>query len=315
MYPSRSGFWYSLRNDRMLFLTCLMIALIFWIFVKLSDEYRSEVQVALQYYTPDDRMFAAKPADRVEVLLRGTGWELLPIHLRKGVSTQIDLRSQQSDLVFEVSIREIVQRQLGVGIEVLNIEPNTLRFQLEAIAEKRVLLQPSLDLHFSDDYHLRRPPTLSPDSILVRGPVSLIDSIAFWVTDTLRLQNLKSDYSAKIGVRQDSENLVVVEPVVVNIRCEVEPVVEKTLFVPVQVLNAPDSVRIFPSSIRITFVVGMSRFDSLKVSDFELVADLQDVEVSSRNTLIPVSMLRKPADVRGVRYSPQMVEMLIQISE
>lgn len=315
MYPSRSGFWYSLRNDRTLFLTCLMIALIFWIFVKLSDEYRTEIQVTLEYDTPDNLMFAATPTTRADALLRGSGWELLPIYARKGTITQIDLRNQQSDLVFEMSIREVVQRQLGVGLEVLNVEPNTLNFQLEAIAEKRVPLRPSLDLHFSDDYHLRKPPALSPDSVLVRGPASLIDSVAFWVTDTLRLENLKSDYADKIGVLQDPDKLLLVEPRIVDIRCEVEPVVEKTLFVPVQVRNAPDSVRIFPSSIRITFVVGMSRFDSLKVTDFELVADLKEVEISSSNTLIPVSMLRKPADVRGVRYSPQMVEMLIQLSE
>ena len=56
---------------------CMGIALIFWIFIKLSQEYTAEKQVLFNFQIPSDKAFTKAPPNDLKVDLVGTGWDLM----------------------------------------------------------------------------------------------------------------------------------------------------------------------------------------------------------------------------------------------
>jgi hypothetical protein len=311
---SRSGRWSRLRNDQTLFLICLLIALTFWLFVKLSDEYETELQISLKFECPPTLIFSSAPPAYGHALIKGSGWNLLSNYLKnRNHSVYINLSSQPSPGRVTVQLNEQSRLNLGGNFKVLALAPNSIELLLDSLERRKLPLHAPLQLQFFDGYHLKQPPLLEPDSVWVQGPATIVRELTSWETDTLKYNQLKSDHSATVAVRKPDNPTVEVDPARVDVSLQVEPVVEQSLFIPVKVLNAPNRYRVFPASIRLTFVVGMSRMGSIQASDFELTADVKDLVVSSDNTLVPLNLTRKPDAARGIRYSPQVVEVILQL--
>lgn len=309
---SRSGRWSKLRNDRTLFLICLLIALTFWLFVKLSDEYETELPVSLKIECPPALILSYPPPAYGQALVKGTGWNLFYNYLKnRKHSIFIDLNSQQKPGRVTVQLNEQSRLNLGGNLKVLALTPNSVHLLLDSLERRILPLHAPLQLQFFDGYHLKQAPLLDPDSVWVQGPASIVQELTSWETDTLRFRQLKSDHRATVNVRKADSPTVTVEPEEVEVKLQVEPIVEQSLFIPVTVLNAPNRYRVFPASVRLTFVVGMSRINSIQASDFELTADVKDLIMSSDNTLVPLNLTRKPDAARGIRYSPQVVEVIL----
>ncbi|MBK7410763.1 MAG: hypothetical protein IPJ40_23545 [Saprospirales bacterium] len=156
------------------------------------------------------------------------------------------------------------------------------------------------------------PLTLTPDSVLVTGPVSLLDKLDYWPTDTGRIGPLKTNYTQVIPLARNPERVLKLGVASTTLNLEVEPVVEKTIYyVPVMVSNAPDSIRIFPASVTIYCVVGMNRYSTLGAVDFTVEADLGGIAPNSQQNTVPLNLTCAPDFVKNVRFSPQSVEFFI----
>ena len=92
----------------------------------------------------------------------------------------------------------------------------------------------------------------------------------------------------------------------------VEAYTEKSLFVPVELKNAPsDSLKVFPDKIKVSFVVGLSQYDSVHYTDFHLVADLKSISLEKGNNAVPVNLTAMPESVNNVVLSRKSVEFFI----
>ena len=92
----------------------------------------------------------------------------------------------------------------------------------------------------------------------------------------------------------------------------VEAYTEKSLFVPVQLKNAPsDSLKVFPDKIKVSFAVGLSMYDSVHYTDFELVADLKASSLEKGKNTVPVELLAQPEAVKNIVLSRNAVEFFI----
>ena len=70
-------------------------------------------------------------------------------------------------------------------------------------------------------------------------------------------------------------------------------------------------MRVFPQLIRLTCVVGLSRFDSISAEDFEIAVQIPDAAKNASGLPGHTAVLelsKKPDFVERVRFSPQSVE-------
>ncbi|MEM6698721.1 MAG: hypothetical protein AAF599_10020, partial [Bacteroidota bacterium] len=100
-----------------------------------------------------------------------------------------------------------------------------------------------------------------------------------------------------------------IEPLIIEANISVEKYTDKKFFVPVEIKNAKDSIKIFPKQIQLSVTVGVSAYDDLNAKDFTAEIDLSKAVEGSNN--IPISITKQPESAQQIHFSPKAVEYFI----
>lgn len=309
---NKRSFAIDFRQDRAILMICIGIALIFWLLVKLSQTYTSDKAVELSFRTPEDLAFREAPPQDVMIELEGTGWDLLfEYFASSAVPLQYDLVDRRELVLSRNSLRSDLQDQLFSGdLRITDINYDRIELVLEDRVTRRVPIRLRARLTFAPEHQLRRPVGLSPDSVAVTGPVSLLDSIAYWPTDSLVMTSLKSSLKTDVSLKKPPREISL-DPRSVQAIISTEQFTQKSLFVPLTVKNAPDSIQVFPRQIAVTCVLGLSQYEKVNRDAFQFAIDLADVDLQSENNSVLIEMLERPDSVRNIQFTPKAAKYFI----
>lgn len=299
-------------EDRAILLTCIAIALVFWVLVKLSQTYRTVWEVGLEFRIPDKKAMISPPPRRLEVEIEGTGWELMYEYLIHGVPhLTYDLNVATDQFVNRGQLRNDIMRQMAAAdIKVIEVNFDQISLELEDKISRKIPIRLSSALEFAPEYALQTPPVLQPDSVTVSGPATLIGTYFEWPTDTLRLTNLQAPKTVNVKLALPPQG-VQLDISTSSVSLEVEQFTEKSVFVPLTVKNGRDSLKFFPDRFKLTCVVGLSRYNELTANNFTLEVDLKDIQLNESDNSMPVVLTRKPDFVRNIHFTPASVEFFI----
>lgn len=304
---------FKLQEDRAILLSCFGIALVFWILVKLSQEYTSQKQVSFTYLAPEELALANIPPTDVYATLKGTGWNLMfeylanstiPVHFDINEAGEVNLNRAQlrAELLSALASKEL---------DITEINYDEVNLRAEEKTTKKVPVRYRLQLGFAPEHHLSAPLQINPDSVSLTGAVSVLDNFNSWPTDTLDFLELTNSVSMMIHLQKPPPEIQLSSREA-ELTIPVEAYTEKSLFVPVQLKNAPsDSLKVFPDKIKVSFAVGLSRYDSVHYTDFELVADLKASSLEKGKNTVPVELLAQPEAVKNIVLSRNAVEFFI----
>jgi ASC-1-like (ASCH) protein len=104
-----------------------------------------------------------------------------------------------------------------------------------------------------------------------------------------------------------------VYPKTVQVNVPVDEFTEKTLQIPVKLINNRNyyNVRIFPQKVKITFVTSLSDYPDMDEAFFEATADL-DLWQEHGYTVLPVKLKRIPPYCRIVKIEPAILDFIIK---
>ena len=291
---------------------CIGIALVFWLLVKLSQTYTSDKAVELSFRIPDDLAFRQAPPQDVVIELEGTGWDLLfEYFASSAVPLQYDLLDRRGLVLSRNSLRSDLQDELFSGdLRITDINYDRIELTLEERVTRKVPIHLHSRLTFAPEHQLRGPVRLAPDSVAITGPVSLLDSIAFWPSDSLIMTSLKSSIQANLPLQKPPREISL-RPQVVKAQISMEQFTQKSLFVPLTVQNAPDSIQVFPRQIAVTCVLGLSQYEKVNSANFQFVIDLAEVEVAAENNSVLIEMTEQPDSVRNIQFTPRAAKYFI----
>ncbi|MEM1320419.1 MAG: YbbR-like domain-containing protein [Bacteroidota bacterium] len=297
------------KSDRAILIICISIALIFWLLVKLSQSFNAMHQCEIQYELPEGKTFASLPPSKINSQLYGRGWDLLSYYFsgtHSIINFQLDNQSSQT-----ISSSQLKDRIRGgvASVEVIELDIDYITIALEDELSRKVPVRLNQELSFAADFQARQAIVLNPDSISITGPQTIIDTIDFWPTVPLILTDLKSSTREVVElVMPKVGSALRIKPTATEAQIEVEQFTQASLFVPITIKNAPDSLRIFPDKIKLNCIVGLSQYKSLKSKLFTLEADLQGIPLNAQNNTVPLNLIQQPEFVRQVNFSPKAVE-------
>ncbi|HQU59037.1 MAG TPA: hypothetical protein PLU64_07570 [Saprospiraceae bacterium] len=288
------------------------IALIFWLLVKLSQTYQTQRPISFELEIPQEKALTELPPADMVAELEGSGWDLLFDYFsHPTVSLVYDMQDVSRLHLNRGQLRNDIAHELRTNdIKVLEINYDNVLLELEDRNSKTVPIIIQRRLSFAPEHHLKAPIGLKPDSVRISGPNSLIDSIHFWPTDSLILKNLKSSSTVILHLQQPNRE-VLLSANMVEAKIEVEPFTEKTMYVPLVVKNAPDSLRIFPDKITVTCKLGLSKYDSVSYRDFIAEADLSGISPNAPNNTVPILITQQPDFTRNLQYTPKSAKFFI----
>ncbi len=305
-----------------IFLAFLVISTGFWFLNALRKDYTATLNYPVRFVNvPENTMLPEEMRNKISLKVRAGGFVILRYQLS---NTFLPLTFDVSDMkswasgnekgVYTIT-REGHNRivgQLSQGMELIDIDPDTLFVPLLEKGTAKVPIKIRTQLSFEKQFLQAGPILLEPDSIDVFGPKLIIDTLKFIEARPLVYENLADTVSAMVGLNLPPEIKSPVRRVAAIV--PVEPFTELNFSVPLRVNGLPDSLRIktFPSEINISFRVGMSKYEKTDKRMFRAVVDLDQVFKEDRPDRLKVRLERFPEHVESLSFSPIFVEYLLE---
>lgn len=294
-------------SERRVLLLCMGLSLLVWFFVKMSQQYESRGALRLEYRLPMGHVFAEQPLSTMPFKFSGTGWKLLKMSvLRQKPSLVFKLSVAPKQIISRSDISKKIEEELRLNL--LELGQDNLAISLDSLFFKKVKIELDTAISFENGYFFREDIRLSPDSILVFGALQLLEKITAIKTEPLKMKCPEKDFTKGLRILNPQPELLQLSAKETEVFMPVEQYTEKSLAVPVMVLNERDSVRLLPGVVELQCVVGISRYKELKPSDFRVVAVIGNEDATST---VPLTLVRQPAWVKSARIAPQSVEYLI----
>ncbi len=306
------------RSRRFNITVCILASIVFWLSIKLSATYSTLEPIELDYRLPSGLAFAQDPPRVLEANVSATGWELLAQNFRQRdrriLIDSLDMRANPDGII---SIRRAVAEAFNAeGLRVNAMTNERVVVRTEQVAYKSVPLQLVADLHYAPGFSNARAPLLTPDSVVVSGPASVLETIDFWPSDTVKARGVQGELKVVGLVAQPTTTSLRVQPSQFEMQLTAEQFTEKRVYVPVKVLglNAKDSVTLFPRQVLVSCAVGLSDYESVTPSDFELEVNLEGVPLD-KQIEVPVLVVESPEEVTRVRVTPRKVEVYVRAKQ
>jgi YbbR domain-containing protein len=204
----------------------LALAILAWTFISLDRERESErpIVASVQYNIPD-HLVVLDPVETVNIRLSGPESSfggLDPFD----VFVVVDL-TDESEGPTEINLTPSeVRRPSNLNLRVTSIEPNALTLDLDRVSNE---LRP-VEVRFGGEPAAGAvvgQPTIVPESVMVRGPSSILRQVEFVQTRALDLTGHAIDFSESVLLRSPDPLITVIEPSFVSV------------MVPLAIPNAP----------------------------------------------------------------------------
>jgi hypothetical protein len=282
------------------------LAFVFWLLQALGKEHVDELQYRLEWTdAPAGMVVVNRLPEEARFRLRASGWKLLSSWF-KGRTVRLDLaRYGRSNLLLTDRNLELFSRDLPRDVTLLDVEPDSIRIDLDPLAEAHLPLVWRGDWTYGSGFGPSAPIALSSDSVAVQGPSRVVDTLRRWPVNVPKHQALVEDRSGVLPLEGLKALNLQVQPERIEYRVPVEAYTEGTLTVPLS-WNRDTLWRFLPGRVELRFQAPLSQFDAISVGDFRL----EPVGEPVNGQPIALTVLRAPEWTRNLRWTPKEVECL-----
>ncbi|WP_183567363.1 YbbR-like domain-containing protein [Mucilaginibacter sp. SP1R1] len=298
------------------FFTCLVVAVLAWIFTTLSNVYNYPVQEVLTYKNaPQKRAFHSLQPDTVKATVQGSGWQMIFSSMNgpsKPITIDLATLENRNFVVLSSQLKQININKETTQ-QIISIDPDTLYFDFSNRLVKKVPVLALLGIKYRKQFAISGNMVIKPAYVTVSGPTDRLKEIISWKTDSLLARDVSESINTRINLQSVKEGNLNVYPKTVQVIIPVDEFTEKTLDIPVKLINNHnyDNVKVFPQRVKVTFTTALSRYPDMTEDLFEATADLdlwRDHDYSS----LPVKLTRVPPFCKIVKVSPGNIDFIIK---
>lgn len=314
---------FSFRKKLYVFLICFFISFLFWMLIKLSLEY-TEVQKYPVVYTniPRGKVVMNNLDSMFTLNLKSKGFKIFsnmiffkPLSISVDVASLIRKRNNPNEdyYIATSDLYHVIGKQIHYPNNVISVTPDTVYFRLEKVFSKKLPVKIKLNLSCAQQYEFTDSIRIKPDSVLVSGPFSIIDTIKFIETTTKTLSNLSSNQVLSLEfMKKYNDCKLTISPSAAKVFIPVEKFTEATVELPINIGNNSNNynVRTFPEKVKVTYLVSLNNFKNVKPDMFTAVADISK-SYSVKSKKLKVDVVKFPSYVKIRKIDPEKIEYIL----
>ena len=311
------------------FTICLIIAALIWLLIKLSEQYSSTIKYPFEFVNlPDDKVMIEKSDSTLLLEIKIHGFNLISTkYFKKQPILKIDYKKLRTKTINPntcvryIETSQLIKKtssQLKSSSELLSISPDTIFFKFENLIQKKLPIQLNLTINNKQQYHLYSPVKYSPDSVVVKGPYSVVSNLKYVKTKKLSLNNIIADKKFKMDIQKPFNNsFVSLSKSKINVEIDVEEFTEANFEIPVyyvsknkQTEKINSRIKTFPEKVKVIFLVALKDYKTINKEMFTASIDYEDISAKG-NRLLKVELTKFPEKVIISRIEPDVVEYII----
>ena len=323
LLKNRGSIKFTLNRRLLTFFFFLLLSVLFWFLTALNKDYETIISYPIRYIKiPRELVLINNATKQLDLNVKSRGFALLRLKMQTRISPLVlDVNSFSLNTVPGKSpiilylvtnlIIEKLQQQLTSEIKINSVIPDTLILQLTERYTKTAAVKLNIALEFERQHMQVGKLKITPDSVSVSGPENFIDTLSSVSTIPKKITGLRKNTELELDLVPIDKLEFSTQEVVVNV--PVEKFTEESIKIPIEVINIPDSLflRTFPTSIEITYRVGLSDYKKVSEHMFMAVLDYSTKDSSIGNKLT-VYLVKVPEFVQVTNFYPKNVEYIIE---
>ena len=296
------------------FLFFLLLSFTFWTSTKLSNTYIVEESFSIIWINIPNGIIPSSENQQMNVSISASGIEILIYRL---INKSINISLSQADFSREKGLVDLrgqeffIQKQFFENTKLNILNPLFLEFKFSRLEEKVFTVVPQIEINLRAGYLIDSSLKVTPDSILVRGPKSILDTLNSIQSESIIADDLYENFRKKISLRSIPE--IQLSESKVTVEVAVSRYTEKEFLLNIEVINLPlgTRVKLFPPKAKVRVTLPLSVLRTIKASDFNLVVDYNNIFKDAEKKL-DLIMIRRPSSVKKVILEPKKVNYLIR---
>ncbi len=289
-----------------------LFSVILWVSISLSNDFYATFEFPVKLIDfPEGYTTGSLSQQKISVKVKGKGWKLISVILSSEANYVIPVGKKIGKRSINLYNFLVENQWLTSDNEVINISPDTLSFFVEKISYKKLPVKPELNLNFKDGYGLASKIIVEPDSVVVFGPTSYLNSLDYIPTENIDYSNLNSKRTEIIplknifGMRYAHKN--------VNVTLDIQKIVDKNIVnVLVKILDVPRdrNVLLLPNRINIGVRGGIDVLGKLDTSEVNAFVNYREVVLDTLGSVPPHVEL--PENTTLLYFKPERLKYIIK---
>lgn len=303
----------GIRADWKALFFCVLAACTFWFFKAMNRDYSDVIAYPVRIEYDKQKFIPLAPLpDKVQISVKGYGWNLLRKSMGIGASPILYYPANlpQRKFIIASELRPYILNQLG-DISLNYILEDTLFLRFDNLGLKKVkVLVDTASISLVPSYHITSPVMVSPDTVVFKGPSTLLEMVPDSIYIKIPKVDIKEDYEGKIKIPDQGYdpriNLVNKE---VKVRFSVQEFEKESRTLYAQPVNFPadSSLIMFDPKVIITYYVSQEDRSKIQDQDFKVVLDLTKLDLKD-STIVP-GLVKVPPFIRDYYLTPYAVKV------
>lgn len=304
-------------KEALIFFCFILLAFGFWLLQSLQQEYEIDIKIPVKYKNmPPDISFTELPPEAITVKVKDKGSVLLNYSFGRSfapIEANMKTLPAKTDklVISQNEIESDIKKQLIATTSLLNFEPQHIHVAYSKRAQKEIpvvfkgTVQTIAGFKISDDI------SIVPHSINVYANDVVLDTLK--EVKTVYTEIKKGNKTITRTVQLEKISGATLEPTSVTVTIPIEEYTEKTLEIPVICTDLPHhyTLRTFPSAVKVSCSVPLSRFKDISADDFEIRIAFADLEQNASGTLA-LQLSKKPNGINAITISPDRIEFILE---
>ena len=305
------------------FLICLLISLLIWFLIKLTEQYSTEVQYPVKFINiPEGKILTNKVDSLVKFGIEERGFDLIGLKwFTRKRPFEIDLnklglKKQGDKYIACLNTSQWAQeitRKLNVEGNLKYVFPDTIFFRFENRYSKKIPVKSDISVSCKKQYFVYDSVRLNPDSVIITGLKSIIDTISFIKTVSKKYSETDQTVDEKIALSKNFvSKQISLNKEEINIYIPVEKYTESEIEIPVTLKNKKDNLRIklFPDRVKVFFMIALKDFNKISSENFSCSVDLSEI-IENKDKKLRVILDSSPKFCKIIRIEPPEIDCLI----
>lgn len=211
-------------------LSALALALLLWVHVATNKLYEYQLVLPVKVINiPKGLILLSEPPSEVDIKLKATGKQLILLSAQDP-----EMFINAADYKPGVYEHDITTPQVGNALnrsyeDVEVISPKTLILKFDRLAERKLPVISSVKAEAAEGFAIVGEPKIEPETVLVSGPVSLLNRIRGIETEETRYKDLRSSIKETVSLLLPESSHFSLADSTVKISIKVEPRKPKSL--------------------------------------------------------------------------------------
>lgn len=283
----------------------------FWFFSALGKEYSYRFRHPITFVYDTDSLIAIQPLPKyVDIDVTGDGWDLFKEINWFGSDPVVFTLENPAGTSYltRASILPVLTEQLS-EFRINFLFTDTLAIAIDAKTSRKVrVMVDSTLLDLEPSHRLVSPVSLSPDSVVISGPESFLDTLVYGHI-AIEEKEIDRPFDQLMTLTLPAGLDIVAVPPAVQVSFEVERFERLEIPIQIEPIGFPEdsSVILVTSEVAVGFSVRASLKRDYAVEDFMVIVDYAMVD--KQDSTAPSILMFHPEEVVDVTLTPDSVKV------